>query len=134
MVLKFARWLAAARKRPAAPTGEDDGTQLLPKTRGTAAQGTAAHLQGWRAVLTASIDQVCEAPSADTVRYAFSLYTEEVYAPFAARDARMADLLNNIRKGIAELTAGAPGLVESALTQHPQVFSELRRLQSGGKP
>lgn len=129
MALKFARWLVAARKRPAAATGEK-----VPKIRETAAQGTAAHLQGWRAVLTASIDQVCEAPSADTVRYAFSLYTEEVYAPFAARDARMADLLNNIRKGIAELTAGAPGLVESALTQHPQVFAELRSLQSGGKP
>jgi len=134
MALKFARWLAAARKRPAAATGENDVTQLVLKIGKKAAQGTETQSLGWRAVLTASIDQLCEAPSADTVRYAFSLYGEEVYAPFAARDARMADLLNNIRKGIAELTAGAPVLVESALSQHPQVFAELRRLHSGGKP
>lgn len=134
MILKFARRLASTRKRSAAVTGEDDETQLQVKIGETTSKGTTAQLNEWRAVLTAPIDQVCEAPSADTVRYAYGLYVEEVYAPFAARDARMAGLLNNIRKGVAELTAGAPGLVESALSQHPQVFAELRRLQSGGKP
>lgn len=89
--------------------------------------------RNWQAVLTASIDQLCEAPSADTVRYACDLFAEEVYAPFVERDARMAMLLADIRSGFAELVARAPGLFEAALAQHPQVFADLRRLQIGGR-
>jgi hypothetical protein len=134
MILKFVRRFASTRKRSAAVNSKNDGTQLKLKMGETPSKGTTAQLNEWRAALTAPIDQLCEAPSADAVRHAYGLYAEEVYAPFAARDARMAELLASIRKGLAELMAGAPGLVESALSQHPQVFAELRRLQSGGKP
>jgi len=134
MVLKLVRWLVRGRKRPTTAIREEDGTEQVSEAGSCDVQAAAVHQNDWRAILTAPIAQVCEAPSADTVRFAFSLYAEDVYAPFAAREARMAELLTRIRAGIAGLTAGAPGLVESALAEHSQVFAELRRLQSGGKP
>ncbi len=126
-MLNFFRSLSSKwkRRKPTGPINSSpDSTDEFKKE---------AQMREWQAVLTASIDQLCEAPSADTVRYACDLFIEEVYAPFAAREARIAMLLANIRAGFAELVSRAPELVETGLAQHPQVFADLRRLQNGGR-
>lgn len=109
-----------------------DQSQKGPST--LTSEVTPVALNTWQAVLVAPVDQLCEAPSADTVRYAYDLYVEETNAPFAEREARMAARLARIQAGFATLVARAPYLVEAAFTEHPQVFADMRRLPKRGRP
>lgn len=133
MLFILARRLVGARIRPTDAQEIDDGTQSAAASGKGTVLASAQRLPDWQAVLTAPIDQLCETPSADTVRYAYDLYADAVYAPFAAREARMAVQLAEIRAGFAALAARAPDLVEAALAEHPQVFADLRRLRNGGR-
>jgi hypothetical protein len=130
MFSRIARWLPRKRKPHRAESPKDHGERTALVKRETAVRAST----NWRAIVTAPIEQLCEAPSADTVRYAFDLYAQEVYAPFAEREARMASRLSDIRACFATLVARAPELVEAALAEHPQVFADIVRLQKRGRP
>jgi hypothetical protein len=130
MILKIARYLLRTRKSANAESGKGHSDKVAPVNQGTTAQSTSS----WQTVLTAPIDQLCEAPSSDTVRYAYDLFAEGVYRPFAEREARMAARLARIQAGFATLVARAPYLVEAAFTEHPQVFADMRRLPKRGRP
>lgn len=130
MFSRIVRWLPRKRKPQRAESPKDHGERAALVKRETAVQAST----NWRAIVTAPIEQLCEAPSADTVRYAYDLYAQEVYAPFAEREARMASRLSDIRACFATLVARAPELVEAALAEHPQVFADIVRLQKRGRP
>lgn len=130
MISRIVRWLPRKRKPHRAESAKDHGERAALVKRETAVQAST----NWRAIVTAPIEQLCEAPSADTVRYAYDLYAQEVYAPFAEREARMASRLSDIRACFATLVARAPELVEAALAEHPQVFADIVRLQKRGRP
>lgn len=130
MFSRIVRWLPRKRKPHRAESPKDHGERAAPVKRGTAVQAST----NWRDIVTAPIEQLCEAPSADTMRYAYDLYAQEVYAPFAEREARMASRLSDIRACFAALVARAPELVEAALAEHPQVFADIVRLQKRGRP
>lgn len=134
MILKLFRWKGRGRKCPPLSASGDGGAHSVPSAKHTDAMAKSAHLNEWRAIVTAPIEQLCEAPSADTVRYAYDLYAQEVYAPFGEREARMASRLSDIRACFATLVARAPELVEAALAEHPQVFADIVRLQKRGRP
>ena len=128
----FKALVGLARKAKGPRSAQRAGGGCSPST--LISKSTAVSVSGWQLVLTAPIEQLCEAPSADTVRYAYDLYAQEVYAPFAAREARMASRLSDIRACFATLVARAPELVEAALAEHPQVFADIVRLQKRGRP
>jgi hypothetical protein len=134
MILRLFRWRGRGRKRPLSSASGDSVVCSVADATKKDAMAEAAHLNEWRPVLTAPIEQLCEAPSADTVRHAYDLYAAGVYAPFVLRDARMAARSARIQAGFAALVARAPELVEVALTEHPQVFSDMRRLKKWGQP
>lgn len=134
MAFKFL-WPRGWRRKSPSSRASGDGVALpVANAKGTDSLAKSTQLNEWRPVLTAPIEQLCEAPSADTVRYAYDLYAQQVYAPFAAREARMASRLTDIRACFATLVARAPELVEAALAEHPQVFADIVRLQKRGRP
>lgn len=134
MFRKVARMIFGGRRRAKATKVKNAVTLAETEKNENAVQSCTKHSPNWQAVLTAPVDQLCEAPSADTVRYAYDLYAEGVYGPFAEREARMAARLARIQAGFATLVARAPDLVEAAFTEHPQVFADLRRLPKRGRP
>lgn len=133
MPLKFFRWKGMRREPPSSTASGDRVVHAIPDATKKDGVAHAAHLNEWRSVLTAPIEQLCEAPSADTVRHAYDLYAAGVYEPFVLRDARMAARGARIQAVFAALVARAPELVEAALTEHPQVFSDMRRLKKWGQ-
>jgi hypothetical protein len=79
----------------------------------------------WEAVLTASLEQNCLAPSEDVILHAFDLYRDELYGPFMERRRQSADTFAEIVADVASLQALVPDLIERAMARHPFEFSRL---------
>lgn len=82
----------------------------------------------WRDVLTASMRTTCVAPSDEAILYAFSLYMDDLEAPFAESELEAQALYSEITDGIAALQALCPEMVERALTQHAGELAYLPRV------
>lgn len=70
MFSRIVRWLPRKRKPQRAESPKDHGERAALVKRETAVQAST----NWRAIVTAPIEQLCEAPSADTVRYSHLLH------------------------------------------------------------
>jgi hypothetical protein len=79
----------------------------------------------WEAVLMASLEQNCLAPSEDVILYAFDLFRDELYGPFMERRRQSAELFADIVADVASLQALVPDLIERAMSRHPFEFSHI---------